>query len=65
MSFLEESYKQMQKIQILKFWECPLHEIWEYAFNLATKHYWYYSIVTYCAGAFLKQKSIAFNTFLK
>ena len=23
----------MQKIQILKFWECPLYEIWEYVFK--------------------------------
>ena len=34
MCFLEESYKKMQKIQILKFfWKRPLYEIWEYAFN--------------------------------
>ena len=32
MCILEESYKKKQKIQILKFWECPLYEIWEYAF---------------------------------
>ena len=30
LSFLEESYKLMQKIQILKFWELSLYEIWEY-----------------------------------
>ena len=33
MCFLEESHENMQKIQILKFWERPLFNIREYAFN--------------------------------
>ena len=33
MCFLEESYKYMQKIQILKFLRAPSYEIWEYAFK--------------------------------
>ena len=31
--FLEESYGNMQKIQILKFWKRPLFDISEYAFK--------------------------------
>ena len=46
MCFLEKSYKKMQKKKKKKkrqqqqtnkfwnFWECPLYEIWEYAFDL-------------------------------
>ena len=33
MYFLEESYRKMQKIQILKFLRAPPNEVWEYAFN--------------------------------
>ena len=29
----EESYKWGKKIKIWNFWEHPLYEIWEYAFN--------------------------------
>ena len=39
MCFLEESYKLMQKIQILKLWQCPLYKIWEYAFKFKS---WYF-----------------------
>ena len=40
MCFLEESYENMQKNQILKFWERPLFDIREYAFKREkmTKH---------------------------
>ena len=34
--FLEESYENMQKNQILKFWERPLFNISEYAFKHIT-----------------------------
>ena len=45
MCFSEESYKQIQKIQILKIWERPQYKIREYALN----------IVLFTCSKYLKQ----------
>ena len=41
MCYLEESYKMMQKIQIVKFWERPLYGIREDAFNRCLNFKWH------------------------